>query len=103
MGGFGSFWLVLLAVVGGFGWFWVVPRFSNYVQLGLFRSRFGETLHDFYVIFIYFLFLFQGNGTPLVYFCYGERLIIDASFLLVCPLTMIKLQLDKKLTSIHYY
>ena len=98
LAGFGWFWLVLV----GFGWFWLVPCFSNYVQLGLFRSRFGETLHDFYVIFI-FLFLFQGNSTPLVYFCYGERLIIDASFLSVCPLTMIKLQLDKKLTSIHYY
>ena len=40
MDGFGSFWLVLLVVVGGFGWFWVVlsgfgwfwvvPCFSNY-------------------------------------------------------------------------
>ena len=38
--GFGSFWVVLLVVLGGFGWFWVVlgrfgwfwvvPCFSNY-------------------------------------------------------------------------
>ena len=26
----GSFWLVLLVVVGGFGSFWQVPCFSNY-------------------------------------------------------------------------
>ena len=61
VGGFGSFWLALLVVVGGFGcfgWFWVVPCFSNY-----------ETHH---VI------------RPLVYFFYCNYCIVSYVCLAFC-------------------
>ena len=46
-------------------------------MFGFLRRLRLETLDDFYDIFV-FLFLFQGNGAPLVYLCYIKRWITDA-------------------------